>query len=121
MRIIKQLWALHENVFYLLLGHMATLSCSKRKNKFPGSIGKKVFAGFNRENWEKRTDEDHRTCVERINACRTKTEREKMESELGVRYSTLLELLYYDAIRMPVIDPMHNLFLGESFAHLLIE
>ena len=35
-----------------------------------------------------------------------------MESELGCRYSVLLELPYFDAPTMLVIDPMHCLFLG---------
>ena len=37
-----------------------------------------------------------------------------MESETGVRYSVLLGLPYYDAIRMVLIDPIHNLFLGKE-------
>lgn len=37
-----------------------------------------------------------------------------MESELGCRYSILLELPYFDPIRMTIIDPMHNLFLGSA-------
>ena len=35
-----------------------------------------------------------------------------MESELGVRYSELLRLPYFDPIRMLIIDPMHWLYLG---------
>ena len=37
-----------------------------------------------------------------------------MESELGCRYSILLELPYFDPIRMTIIDPMRNLFLGSA-------
>lgn len=37
-----------------------------------------------------------------------------MESELGCRYSILLELPYFDAPKMLALDPMHNLFLGSA-------
>ncbi len=32
----------------------------------------------------------------------------------GVRYSVLLELPYFDAPRMCIVDPMHNLLLGSA-------
>ena len=38
----------------------------------------------------------------------------KIEREYGVRYSVLLELPYFNAPRMCVIDPMHNLLLGTA-------
>lgn len=37
-----------------------------------------------------------------------------MESEKGCRYSVLLKLPYFDPIRMSIIDPMHNLYLGTA-------
>ena len=37
-----------------------------------------------------------------------------MESEFGARYTELFGLPYYDAVRMVVVDPMHNLFLGTA-------
>ena len=46
--------------------------------------------------------------------CRTKTQREAKESALGCRYSVLLHLPYFDPVRMLLIDPMHNLFLGSA-------
>ncbi len=36
----------------------------------------------------------------------------QLEVKLGVRYSSLLELPYFDPVRHHVIDPMHNLYLG---------
>ena len=36
------------------------------------------------------------------------------ESELGCRYSCLLELPYFDPVRMLQVDPMHNLYLGTA-------
>ena len=44
--------------------------------------------------------------------CSSKTELQKMESEYGCRYSSILKLPYFNAPRMLTIDPMHNLFLG---------
>ena len=59
-----------------------------------------------------RTNDSHRRDVGKLSKCKTKTELRKKESELGCRYSTLLELPYFDAPTMLVIDPMHCLFLG---------
>ena len=56
----------------------------------------------------------HRAWADRVRSCKINTEREKLESETGVRYSVVLELLYYDAIRMVLIDPMHNLFFDKE-------
>ena len=42
----------------------------------------------------------------------TKTGMRKAESTLGVRYSVLLSLPYFDPVRFTVVDVMHNLFLG---------
>ena len=33
---------------------------------------------------------------------------------LGCRFSVLTQLPYFDPIRMLIIDPMHNLFLGTA-------
>lgn len=41
-----------------------------------------------------------------------------IEREFGCRYSVLLELPYYDIVRMCVVDPMHNLLLGTA-KHML--
>ena len=43
----------------------------------------------------------------------------KEESKLGCRYSVLVKLPYFDAPRMVIVDPMHNLFL-KHFLRLLI-
>ena len=39
---------------------------------------------------------------------------ESAESQSGCRYLELVLLPYFDAPRMLVIDPMHNLFLGSA-------
>ena len=53
----------------------------------------------------------HRSDVITIKAHNTKTEMEKLESQLGCRYSVSLDLSYFCPIEMLLIDPMHNLFL----------
>ena len=50
--------------------------------------------------------------------CRSKGEREDLESFFGTRYSVLVDLPYYLSVRMAIIDPMHNLFLGTA-KHML--
>ena len=94
------------------LSHSAALGCSKCMKKFPGTVGSMNYSGFNRSEWPKRNNETHRANVKTIQDCRTKTTREKKESELGCRYSLLVDLPYFDVVRMHVIDPMHNLYLG---------
>lgn len=54
----------------------------------------------------------HRKDVEEVLKCQTKTSRAKKESELGCRYSVLLDLPYFDPPTMLAFDPLHNLFLG---------
>ena len=96
------------------LGHSATLGCSRCMKVFPGGAGQKDYSGFDRSTWTPRTNEQHRQSVARIQTCRLKTEKMKLESDLGVRYSVLLELPYFDPVRMSAIDPMHNLYLGTA-------
>ena len=46
------------------------------------------------------------------------SEQQQIERAYGIRYSILLELPYFDASRMCVVDPMHNLLLGTA-KHML--
>ena len=85
---------------------------------FPGGVGDKDYSGFNREQWDKRNNEQHRKAVQEVLKCKTKTRQKDLESLLGCRYSCLLDLPYFDAPRMLCIDPMHNLFLGTG-KHML--
>lgn len=102
------------------LGHSATVGCSRCKKQFPGDIGQKDYSGFDRQNWISRTTEQHRSEMNKINDCSTIGEKSRLESELGTRYSVLTELSYYDSIRMAIIDPMHNLFLGTAKKMIVI-
>ena len=95
------------------LGHTASFGCNKYLKKFsvgfnqPGN-----FSGYDRENWMLRTEEMHRRNVLEVLSQTTKTSLAAAESRLGVRYSVLLNLPYFDPVRFTVIDIMHNLFLG---------
>lgn len=86
--------------------------------KFPGCVGKKDYSGFDRCNWIKRNLDNHKRNIDMIRKCKTKTGRNELESRYGCRYSALLDLPYFDPIRMTIIDPMHNLYLG-SAKHIL--
>ena len=97
------------------VGHSANRGCSHCDKFFPGGFGeKKDYSGVDRSTWPKRTDDSHRQKARKLDKCKTKTQRKKMEAMLGTRYTSLLELPYYGSITMCVIDPMHNLFLGTA-------
>ena len=98
------------------LGHSANRGCSHCYKFFPGGFGEpKDYSGFqDRQSWPRRTTEQHRRDAYKVKNCKSATERSKMASKLGSRYTILLELPYYSSITMCVIDPMHNLFLGTA-------
>ena len=94
------------------LGHSAHLGCSKCKKYFPSSENGLDYSGFLRESWVPRINSSHREDVSKLHQCISKTACLRMEKTLGCRYSSLLDLPYFDAPTMLVIDPMHCLFLG---------
>ena len=94
------------------LGHTVRLGCFKCLKAFPGSVGTVNFSGFDRSTWHPRSVTSHRQNIKEIQQCQTKTARAKKESKFGCRYSVLIKFPYFDPIKMLVIDPMHNLFLG---------
>ena len=61
-----------------------------------------------------RTNTRHHSDVKQTLKCTSKTERERKESQLGCRYSVLLDLPYFKPIEMLLIDAMHNLFWGTA-------
>ena len=84
------------------LGHGAMLGCSKCPQLW-----------WHLASWPLRTNSDHQQRVGIVLAnSTTKTKQATVESEQGCRYSALLELQYFDPVRMLVIDPMHNMLLG---------
>ncbi|CAC5403245.1 unnamed protein product [Mytilus coruscus] len=95
-------------------GHGATLGCSKCMKTFPGDIGKKIYGGFDVENWIPRNLFRQRQLVHVIRCANTQTEKDILESKYGLRYSPLWDLDYFDPIRMSIIDPIHNLYQGTA-------
>jgi len=101
------------------LSHVAYLGCSKCKKKFGGGFGNRDYSGFDICSWPERNVADqHRTSIDVILKAKTKTEHNQLEGKYGCRYTVLLDLPYFDPVRMTLIDPMHNLFLG-SAKHIL--
>ncbi|XP_035679990.1 uncharacterized protein LOC118418252 [Branchiostoma floridae] len=96
------------------LGHAAKLGCSKCKKEFKRVDNKADYSGFERDTWPLRTDTEHRRQAQVINRCTNNAERLRLEKQFGTRYTPLLELPYYQAVRFCVIDPLHNLFLGTA-------
>ena len=94
------------------LGHSAHLGCSKCMKYFPSAEGKLDYSGFQRETWAPRDNDSHRKNVAKLAQYKSKTSLHQQEKDLGCRYSSLLQLPYFDPPTMLVIDPMHCLFLG---------
>ena len=82
--------------------------------EFPGCVGSMDYSGFDRENWNLRNRNKHNELSLKLLAANTKTELQRQESKNGCRYSVLTGLPYFDAPRMLIVDPMHNLFLGSA-------
>ena len=96
------------------LAYSATLGCTLCLKSFPGSVGCKDYSGFDRRSLKPRTNKDHRKSIEAIQKAWTKTMRNQLDGSYGCRYSVLLELDYFDPVRMLLVDQMHNLFLGAA-------
>ena len=88
------------------LGHTAALGCSRCLKRFPGPFGSLDYSGFDWNNWPPRNNAIHRAGALRHKDGVTKVERDRAASESGCRYSVLLELPYFDAPRMNIVDPI---------------
>ena len=94
------------------LSYTDNLGCSRCYCNFgTGVFGKRNYSGFEHANWIMRTSQKHRDDVKETLTCTSSSSRERKESEFGCRYSCLP---YFDAVRMLVIDPMHNLYMGTA-------
>ena len=97
------------------LSYTANLGCSRCYCNFgTGQFGKQNYSGFDRTSWILRNNLKHREDVKCTLVHSSKTERQRKESQLGCCYSCFLQLPYFDAVRMLIIDPMHNLYLGTA-------
>ena len=95
------------------LSHSARRGCSHCYKEFPCGFGEqRNYGGFqDRDQGPKRSSQQHRRDACRVKNCTSESASEKLASQLGLRYTVLLEIPYYKSIEMCVIDPMHNLFL----------
>jgi hypothetical protein len=73
---------------------------------------KSEINNFNYNTWKRRTLEQHKAAAEEWKNAETKSQRDKIFKQHGVRWSEMLRLPYWDPMRFIVIDGMHNLFLG---------
>ena len=99
-----------------LVGHSAYRACSRCLKEFPTEqFGQKAdYSGVDRNSWTPRLKVSHNEHAREHQNAKTSQQQKVIEREYGVRYSVLIELPYYDAIRFCVIDPMHNLLLGTA-------
>ena len=98
------------------VGHNAVKGCSCCLKSFPtANFGEKSdYGGFESGDWVPRVNDEHREAAMEHKLATTKDARKKIERTMGVKYSVLTTLPYYDSIQYPIIDPMHNLFLGSA-------
>ena len=98
------------------VSHNAYRACSRCLKSFPTkAFGEKAdYSGFDRSTWEPRNNSSHRYYASKHKNSVLGKQRKDIERTHGCRYSVLLELPYYDVVRMCVIDPMHNLLLGTA-------
>ena len=95
-------------------GFGSSRGCNQCFKLFDGAGFHKSYADFNRNSWPKHTNLDHRQKAEEVKNA-TSGDKERLEVEYGLRYSSLLQLPYYDAIRISsIIDPLNNLYLGTT-------
>ena len=106
------------------IGHNGKRGCTKCWKEFScEKFGDYPdYSGFNKSDWEPRSHALHVWyALQQLNS-NTEGKRKAIESQFGVRYSSLYELPYYNAVASCVIDPMHCLFLGvaKRFFSILI-
>lgn len=60
-------------------GHSAYRGCSRCLKYFPGGFGeKKDYSGFDRETWQERSNEDHKSNAKKIEKSKTLTQKNKL-------------------------------------------
>jgi hypothetical protein len=68
---------------------------------------------LSRVDYEPRTSEEHRRLAKEYRRL-PDNEKNDFFNEHAMRYFELSRLPYFDPVRMSIIDPMHNILLGES-------
>jgi hypothetical protein len=71
--------------------------------------------------YPQRTDAEQRKLGEEYRNLTSKTARQKFVKDNATRYTQLSRLPYFDLVQQTVIDPMHNLVLGEFILHIFVK
>jgi hypothetical protein len=92
----------------------ATMGCSKCLKKFitPNFGHKPQYGGFDCDHWVRRDINSHKHYASQYQNANTMSDQKKVMQDSGVKYSELLRIPFFDIVRLHVIDPMHNIFLG---------
>ena len=61
-----------------------------------------------------RNEADHPDQADLASMQTTQAARDRIESQYGSRFSTLIVIEYFDCVCFHIVDPMHNLFLGTA-------
>ena len=96
------------------LAHAAAYGCNICNKVFPGGVAERDYSGFDVDHWEQRTKEQHKDQMCKSVSANTGQMQNKLKSEFGTRFSVLVLLPYFVTIKMTVIDPLQNLFLGSA-------
>ncbi|KAI0764182.1 hypothetical protein BD413DRAFT_494895 [Trametes elegans] len=85
---------------------------------------KATLVAFTHGGFAARTNDHHRRMMAEYRAKETRHAQEEYAQAYATRWSALARLPYFDMVRMIVVDPMHNLFLGlvkTHFYHIWIQ
>lgn len=80
-------------------------------------LSKANISNLDKNTWPRRSWQQHLRDAAMWRDAETETERAKIFKQKGLRWSELLCLPYWDPTNLPVVDAMHNLFLGEFQHH----
>ena len=95
--------------------HNATFACRKCDHAFCALVVNgtaRDYSGGWDGNWKKRTKESNRQYAMMWKNAANNAERDRLVKITGTRWSAFHELPYFDMIRFPVYDPMHNIWMG---------
>ena len=98
------------------LGHKADLGCScctfraEREPGKQGASGKMSYCTWSYAS--QRTKAQTLIQAKEYQSAKSLTQAQSIQRKIGVKYSELLRLPYFDIVRMTITDPMHTFLLG---------
>lgn len=95
-------------------GFKARLGSSKCMKEFPcEGFGERTdYSGYNRTAWIIPSMEQHLHSLELLKNAKTPTEKMELQRTLGVGWSSLCKLPYFNIVKCHLVDPMHNLYIS---------